>query len=159
MNDERFVWNAPAYDHHEHGADWYWAVSIITLSLAIAFFIAHNILLSIIIIIGMGTLLMHAKHAPEILDYELSRKGVHAGKTFYLWESLESFWILEEIKTEKEFSSAKLLLTSRKSFMPHIVVPLGDVSIEDIRHVLASMLSEEPQIEPLPERVMRKLGF
>ena len=153
------IWNAPVYDHREHHTDWYWAVSIITISLAVAFFITGNVLLSLIVIIGMGTLLFHAKKPPEILEYELSRKGVRAGKIFYPWETLESFWILEAQNTEKEHTGAKILITSKKTFVPHIVIPLGETSTEDIRHVLEQMLPEESQAEPLPDRLMRKIGF
>lgn len=159
MNNERIVWSSPAYDHQEHHADWYWAVSIIAISLAVAFFILHNTLLSIIILIGVGTLLAYAKHPPEDVTYELSRKGILAGKTFYPWSTLESFWIIDEHHTEKEHTGAKLLITSKKPFMPHIVIPLTNAPIEEIHHTLSQMLEEELQIEPLADRVMRKLGF
>ncbi|OHA83921.1 MAG: hypothetical protein A2937_03205 [Candidatus Yonathbacteria bacterium RIFCSPLOWO2_01_FULL_47_33b] len=159
MDEHKITWDTPAHDHYEHHADWYWAVGIIAVSLAVAFFIVGNALLSIIVLIGVGTLLTYTKHPPEIITCELSRKGVRVGKTFYPWETLESFWILEEHVTEKEHASAKLLLTSQKSFMPHIVIPLVNAPIEDIHHILSQMLIEEPQSEPLPDRVMRKLGF
>lgn len=159
MDEHKITWSTPAYDHQEHHADWYWAVGIIAVSLAVAFFIVGNALLSLIVIIGIGTLLVLAKHPPEILEYELSRKGVRAGKTFYPWETLESFWVLDEHKTEKEYAGAKLLLTSKKPLMPHIVIPLTNAPLEEVRHTLSQMLDEEPQIEPLPDRVMRKLGF
>ncbi len=159
MNNERISWNTPAYDHQEHHADWYWAVSIIAVSLAVAFFILHNTLLSIIVLVGVGTLLAHSKHPPETIECELSRKGVRSGKTFYPWDSLESFWIIDEHKTEKEHTSAKLLITSKKPFMPHIVIPLTNAPLEDVHHMLSQALEEELQIEPLADRVMRKLGF
>lgn len=159
MNKEHISWSTPAYDHQEHTADWYWAVSIIAVSLAVAFFILENTLLSIIVLIGIGTLLAHSKHPPEEITYELSRKGILSGKTFYPWNSLESFWIIDEHKTEKGYASAKILITSKKTFMPHIVIPLTNAPIEEIHHTLSQMLDEELQIEPLADRVMRKLGF
>jgi hypothetical protein len=159
MDEPKIIWSAPADDHQEHHADWYWAVGITAVSLAVAFFIVGNALLSLIVIIGIGTLLIHAKQSPEILEYELSRKGIRAGKTFYPWETLESFWVLEEHEPKKERGGAKLLLTSQKFFMPHIVIPLTNAPIEDVRHALEQILFEEPQTEPLPDRLMRKLGF
>ncbi|HAT68808.1 MAG: hypothetical protein A2481_04305 [Candidatus Yonathbacteria bacterium RIFOXYC2_FULL_47_9] len=159
MNDENIIWSAPAYDQREHSTDWYWAVSIITISLAIAFFITGNVLLSLIIIIGMGTLLFHAKQTPGLLEYELSRRGIRAGETLYPWETLESFWILEELNTEKGHVGAKILITSKKALVQHIIIPLGEASVDDIHHIIAQMLPEEPQVEPMPDRLMRKLGF
>lgn len=159
MNDENITWSAPVYDLREHSTDWYWAVSIITVSLAVAFFIMGNVLLSLIVVIGMGTLLFHAKQKPELLEYELSRRGIRAGKTFYPWETLESFWILEGYPTEKEHVGAKILITSKKALMQHIIIPLGETSVEDVHNVIIQMLPEEPQVEPMPDRLMRKLGF
>lgn len=157
--DYQISWVAPEYDHHEHSADWYWAVGIVSVSLAVAFVIVGNTLLSIIVILGMGTLLAHAKHPPKITEYKLSKKGVSAGETLYPWKTLDSFWVLEGDENAKYPHSPKILLTSKKTFMPHIVIPLAEHVIEEVHQFLAHMLHEEPQVEPLPERLMRKIGF
>ncbi len=154
MND-RITWLAPVHEHREHSADWYWSVIIITIALGVAFIIVGNILLSIIIILGVGTLLALSRHEPRVAEYELSRKGIRIDKTVYLWETLESFWILEETPT----TTGKILLTSKKTLMPHIVIPLDARRREEVHAALAHMLHEEPQIEPLPDRLMRWLGF
>ncbi len=158
MND-RIIWHAPIHEHREHGADWYWAVGIITVSLAVAFFIVGNIFLSIIVILGIGTLLIHARTAPRILECELSRKGIRVDSKLYPWESLESFWVLEESQIGEIHSDAKILLISKKPLMPHIVVPLDADLTEEVHLALTQMLHEEPQVEPLPDRIMRRLGF
>ncbi len=154
MND-RITWLAPVHEHREHSSDWYWAVSIITIALAIAFIISGNILLSIIIILGVGTLLALSRHEPRVVEYELSRKGIQTDKTLFLWETLESFWILEETPR----SAAKILITSKKILMPHIVIPLDEKRREEVHQALTHMLHEVPQVEPLPDRLMRALGF
>lgn len=159
MNDHTITWVAPEHEHHEHSADWYWAVGIISVSLAVAFVIVGNALLSIIILIGMGTLLSHAKHPPKMLDYKLSKKGVLAGKTLYPWETLESFWVLEGSEGTKYPHGPKILITSKKTLMPHIVIPLEESVIDEVHQSLSHMLPEEHQVEPLPERLMRKIGF
>lgn len=159
MKEFSISWQAPAHEYREHTADWYWAVSIITVSLAAAFIIVGNMLLSLILLIGIGTLLYHAKHPPHWIDCEISRKGIRSDDRFYPWHSLEAFWILEEHKTEWEYIPPKLLLISEKHFMPQIVIPLDNAPLEEIHHVLSQKLHEVPQTEPLPSRLMRKLGF
>lgn len=159
MEHDHLVWEASLYERYEHSADWYWVVGIITTALAIAFFIAGNILLSLVIIIGVATLLYHSKQEPVSIRYEISRKGIRAGKTLYRWDSLKSFWIVEQDETSRHPSPAKILLTSQKSFTPHIVIPFKDIDIEEMHQILSNMLPEEFQIEPLPDRIMRKLGF
>ena len=157
--DYHISWVAPDHDHREHTADWFWAVGIASVSFAVAFVILGNTLLSIIILLGMGMLLFHAKHPPKNIDYDISKKGISAGKTLYPWETLDSFWILEGHSGAKEDRAPKLLLISKKTFMPHIVILLNEFVLEEVHQSLAHMLHEEPQVEPLPERLMRIIGF
>lgn len=159
MDDYTLSWAAPEHDHHEHSADWYWAVSIVTVSFAIAFVVLENILLSIIIILGMGTLLAHAKNPPRNIEYSLSKKGVRAGKILYPWETLESFWVLDTKENVRFPHSPKLLLTSKKPLMPHIVIPLHEEIVDEVHQSLTQVLHEIPQVEPLPDRLMRMIGL
>lgn len=157
--DYRISWEAPEYTHIEHSADWYWAIGIISVSLAIAFIIAQNILLSVIILLGMGSLLYYAKHPPRIISCELSKKGILVDKTLYPWESLESFWVLDGHNNGQDFHGPKLLVISKKPIMPHIVIPLDENSLHEVHQAMAHMLPEEHQAEPLHDRLMRKIGF
>lgn len=157
--DYQISWEAPEYEHHEHSADWYWAVGIVSVSLAVAFIIINNMLFSIIIILGMSILLFHAKHPSKIIECKLCKKGVSAGDRLYPWETLESFWILEGKNDVRFHRDPKILLTSKKTLMPHIVIPLTDSVIDEVHQSLSHMLHEVPQAEPLPERIMRKIGF
>ena len=156
---ETISWQAPEHEHQEHTADWYWAVGIIAVSFSIGVFIVGNILFSVVILLGIGTLLVHAKTPPKIISCGLSRKGILAGKTLYSWESLESFCIIEEHRDENIYRGAKIILISKKPFMPHIVVPLDQNVAEDVHEALSQKLPEEPHQEPLPDRIMRRLGF
>lgn len=159
MNDHMISWSAPEYEHREHSADWYWALGIITVSLAIAFVILGNTLLSIIIVVGIGTLLLYAKQVPKNIDCTISKRGISAGKTLYPWESLASFWILERDDSARFSHGPKVLLTSKKQFMLPIVIPLPDSLVEEVHQTLGELLHESPQIEPLADRLMRAIGF
>lgn len=159
MDDDNISWVATEYEHREHGADWYWALGIITVSLAVAFVIVGNILLSIIILLGVGTLLYYAKHPPQTIEYKISKLGIRAGETMYPWESIRSFWILEKEEDSKDYHKPKLVLTSKKVLMPHIIIPLDELIIDDVHHILSNTLREDPHGEPLVERLSRKIGF
>lgn len=159
MNEESIKWSAPEYDYREHASDWYWMIGIITVSASVALIIMGNMLLSIILLVGIGTLIFHASQKPKYLDYEIMERGIYANNKFYDWDSLESFWIIEkEVIAGQEFG-AKLLLISKKALAQQIVIPLGETSTKQIRELLLQLLDEEPQQEPFPERIMRKLGF
>ncbi len=159
MTNDHISWQASEHEHREHGADWYWAIGVITISLAVAFFIVGNIFLSIIIVLGVGLLLIHTKTPPRLLECGISRRGIRVDKKLYPWESLESFWVLEEGHHGEAHSYAKILLISKKPLMPLIVIPLDTDLVEEVHEALTQVLHEEPQVEPLPDRIMRKLGF
>lgn len=159
MNEHTLTWTAPEYEHREHGADWYWSLGIISVSLAVAFVIVGNMLLSIIILLGVGTLLYYAKHPPKDVAFEISKKGILAGETMYMWDTLESFWIVKRDDSSKDVHRSKILLISKKLMMPHIVVPLDESIVEEVHQILSHMLHEERQVETLPERLIHKIGF
>ena len=159
MKDQYISWLAPSHEHREHTGDWYWAVGIIIVALAVAFFITGNILFSFILIIGGGMIFYHQKHPPTFLEHEISRKGIRVGDVLYTWDTLEAFWIQEEQETRSGLIGAKLLLVSQKQFMPQIVVPLDNAPLEDVRHLLSRMLHEVHQKEPITNRIARMLGL
>lgn len=160
MESETITWTAPEHDYREHTPDWYWAVGILIVALSIAFVIVGNILLSIIIILGVGMLLVHAKRKPPILDGELSEYGIRFGRLSFRWDSLESFSILDLPLEKNGPSNYKLVLVSNKKFTPYIMIPLGDKPPhEDIVTALQHMLPEEEHPEPIPHRLMRLMGF
>lgn len=159
MEQNDITWSAPEHDLRKHSADWYWIVSIITGSVAIALFIVGNMLLSIIILLGVGILMFRTTQEPTLLNYRISVRGVHADKRVYDWDSLESFWIINEQTTHNHYISPKLLLISSDKLSPQIVIPLHGAPANTIRRILQSKLEEIPQHEPLPDRIMRALGF
>lgn len=159
MEEYKITWIAQEYEHREHSADWYWAVGIISVALAIAFVIIGNTLLSLILLLGVGTLFHYSKNPPREVEYELSKKGVRAGKTLYPWTSLSSFWILEGLPDAKHHRDPKILFTPTKPFLPHIIIPINEDVMEEAHHSLSNMLPEEEQFEPFHERIIRVIGF
>lgn len=160
MQQDSIIWRTIEHGHREQSTDWYWAVGIITVSLAIAFFIVGNSLLSIILLLGVGTLFVSSKRSPQTVECEISEQGIRTDRTLYPWQTLSSFWIHETVNQKTGIPTQLLLLTSKKSFMPQIIVPLGsEAPLKEIQAVLAHMLTEEPQTEPISHRIMQKLGF
>ncbi|KKS27465.1 MAG: hypothetical protein UU88_C0006G0058 [Parcubacteria group bacterium GW2011_GWC1_42_11] len=43
--------------------------------------------------------------------------------------------------------------------MPHIAIPLDDDVVDEVYQILSNMVPEEYQVEPFPERIMRRIGF
>jgi len=152
MKDE-ISWQAPEFIAYEKGPDWYWAVGVISITLAVAAIIFGNILFAVVILIGSFALSLQATRDPEIRDFSVNRKGVQADETLYPYSSLESFWV------ENNPHEQKVILMSEKTWMPYIVLPIAEHDPEEIRNFMIEYLPEEEHQEPLTQKIMEYLGF
>ena len=146
-------WNATEHYHFERSPDWFWAVGIISVTCAVLAFIFSNIVFGIFIIIAALTLVIHAAKAPRNLHYEINDHGVVIDNILYPFLNLDSFWI------DTLHHEPKVLLKSRKTFMPYISIPISEVSPEDVRTVLLTYIAEQEHVEPFSQKLMEVLGF
>ncbi len=147
-------WDAHEYEHKERSPDWFWAVGIISVSVAIAAIIFGNIIFGILVIIAAFALSLFAKRPPSSLHIVVDEKGVTRGSVRYPFQTLKSFWI------DTEHPHKKIILRSEKMFMPLIIVPLGDeVDEEKLHESLSQFLSEEFHTLPFVEKILEYLGF
>jgi hypothetical protein len=164
MNEDQhsIIWEAPEYHHVPKSSDWFWAVGIISASIVLLTFIYGNILLGILIIVGTFGIFMHANKEPMMREIELNEKGVRIGKRFYPYKTLESFWLEVHEVEHDEFGNlifAKLLIKSRKTLMPLIVIPVEYPDLDEIREFLMIFLIEEEHHEPLAQKLIEYFGF
>ncbi len=152
-------WHAYEYHHTPKTSDWYWALGIISVSLAGAALIYGNGILAILIVVAAISLGIHAHRIPRLVDFELNEKGARIEHTFYPYASLESFAVEAHEHDIHDIVSAKVLLKSKKTFMPFIVLPMAEVSIEEVREYLSIFLKEEEHRESTEEKLLEYLGF
>ncbi len=150
---EPLVWEAFEYVHREKSADWYWAVSIIAISITVTAVLFNDILFAIFIILSFFTLMLYAKRKPHLLQIKLDGRGIQEGRVRYPYSTIESFWV------EDRFGDHKIILKSKKKTMPYIVIPIKDVSANEVHEHLKKHLPEEEHSEPLAKRIMEYLGF
>src|SRR4051812_2277864 len=118
MSGRIIEWEAPEHNLGKKSSDWFWAVGIITVSAVVTSIIFNNILFAGVILLGSVVLTMYATKEASIHHYELADRGIHVGDLFYPFSTLESYWIEENV------SPIKLLIKSRKFFMPYLVIPI-----------------------------------
>ncbi len=150
---EPIRWQAPEYTHYEKSSDWYWALGIVALSGAVTALILKNILFALFIIIAAFTVALFASRKPQLVHFELQRRGIAIDETLYPFNTLESFWIHED-----EHGHHMLILKSERFFMPHIVIPLTQ-NIEMIHDTLSERLTEEEMQEPVSHKILEFFGF
>ena len=139
----KISWKAYEHKKRERTMDWYWAVIIIALSIAVIAFIINDGFFGILILIGAITLLAFSTREPQLFDISLDQRGLIVGKDMYPYANLDEFWV--DI-TEK--NNPKILLKSKKIMVPLIVVP-----IEGHHHLLV----RDFLLQYLPEKEMQKL--
>lgn len=97
--------------------------------------------------------MLYATRSPLEIDIAIEEKGVRAGKEFYPYSSLGGFAIIED------GVYPRILLKSKKFFLPYIVIGLENMNPEEIRKNLSPRLPEEELRESLFEILMDRLGF
>ena len=150
----RIEWDAHEYEHKERSSDWFWAVGILSVSIAVAAVIFGNVIFAIFILIAVFSLALFINRHPDTVHVIIDEKGVAKDKIRYPYSTLQSFWI------DVEHSHPKILLSSEKIFMPLIIVPLGDgVDVEKLHEALSSSLEERYHSLPFVEKIIEYLGF
>ncbi len=147
-------WQIYEHEDKERSIDWYWAVVVIALSIAIIAFLLKNGFFAILIIIGTATLLSHTKKAARLFDIKLDQRGLTVGKDRFPFINLESFWV--DVTDEQR---PLIIFKSKKPIMPLLIVPLDDYHHLDVRDFLLQYLEEKEMHEPLSHKIMDKLGF
>ena len=151
---EKISWKALEYKKKEKTADWYWAVIIITISMVVIAFILHDTLFAILLIIATAALLIFSIKDPQIMEVSIDKRGIIVGKDMYPFATLEAFWL-----DISEDNNHKILIRSKKTFMPLIAIPLEEYHHMDMRDLLLEFLPEKEMHEPVSQKIMERLGF
>jgi hypothetical protein len=147
-------WDAHEYEHKERSQDWFWAVGIVTVSLALVSIILGNIIFGILIIISAFSLALFINRPPQTIRGEIDERGITKGNVKYPYDTLRSFWV------DEEHPHKKIILRSKKMLMPLIIVPIGnDTDPERLREAILPHLTEEFHSLPLAEKLLEYLGF
>lgn len=97
-NDDTVLirWEAPEYTHHERSLGWFIIFGVVTLVLAVAaILIIKSITFAILVPVMAIALFIYTQHAPEVLRYTLSRKGLHINDKLFTYSQFKSFGIVE----------------------------------------------------------------
>lgn len=153
---KKISWEALDQIKEEKSSDWFWIVGIVAVSIVILAVFFNNLLFALVILLATFTSFMLAHTPPKITFFEINRKGIVIGEVLYPYSTLESFYVIDEDGYDRD----RIILKSKKFFMTHIVMPIGDsADPEDIREYLIEYLNEEEMYESFFERLFTKFGF
>jgi hypothetical protein len=150
---DNLQWEALEHAHREKTTDWYWALGIVSVTMAVISIILSNILFAVLILVASFTLMLHGDKKPRILKFEIKRQGIVIDNMLYPYSTLDCFWI------EEHEESPKVLFKSQKLFVPLLVIPLSsDIHPDVVRDALSMEILEKEIHEPFAQKVMEKFG-
>jgi hypothetical protein len=150
----KLEWVAHEYEPKKRSQDWFWAVGIVAIALAVASILFGNVILGILILVGALSLTIVARRDPEETHVLIDEQGITRDRIRYPFSTLHSFWI------DVEHPHKKIIIRSEKLFMPYIVIPLSEeVDVERLHKILLRYMNEEFHSLPLVEQVLDYLGF
>ncbi|MEA1929500.1 MAG: hypothetical protein U9M92_01240 [Patescibacteria group bacterium] len=148
-------WEEFEYQYYEKSQSWYWWVGGIGLVAVVLALLFSNILFAILLALSAVVIIMYAARHPDKIFFALHSHGVQMGKRLYPYENLKTFWVLDVPGRPR-----KIIITSKKIFLPHIVFPLHDeMDSEEVRDFLAQYLPEGRVEESAADKLSDYFGF
>lgn len=148
------TWEAPEHHHQEKGGDWFLALAIIMVALAIAAVLFGDTLFALLIGVAGGALAVSAAKRPSVIPFAITVRGIRIDDRLYPYTTLRAYHIDEE-----DENGPQLLVLTKKRFMPLLVLPLPAQYIDDVEDILRDKIAEKFLEEPLFMKLLEKFGF
>jgi len=160
MNKLPLVWETYNYLYFEKDINWKISTWTITITLAIISFLLDNVTLSILLLLSMAALMIHALQAPELYRYEINSLGLDINGHSISFSEIKSFWIVDN---KKYHLPSKILFKTDSIHYNIISMPLpietDSDDMHNIHEILVKILPEEMIKESLLRSFMEYWGF
>jgi hypothetical protein len=152
VEEEPVRWRATEYIHRHKGAGWFVIFSIVVVvAMAAAIFVMQSVTFAILVPVMAAALVVYAYRPPRVLDYTLSRKGLHVNDRLYSFSEFKGFGVIHD---DDEYS---VMLIPTKRFRPGVYVYFPEEAGEAIVDMLAVRLPMQELRMDLVDRLIRKL--
>jgi hypothetical protein len=151
-NDYYLEWSALEYENKKKSPDWFWTIGIIIIALFVSSILLKNFLFGVLVLLAGFSLALYGVKKPSIVFFGIGPKGIKIANNIFNYENLKSFWVNYDPPRVKE-----LIIESKKTFMPHITIPLDDADPVKVREYLLKFLKEEKIEESLIITIARLL--
>jgi len=149
---EPIRWQAHEYIHHEKDVSWFVVFSIVLVVLmGIAIFWMQSISFAILVPVMAAALLVYSHRPPRLLDYTLSRQGLHVNDRLYPFADFKSFGVIHD---GQEYS---VMLIPTKRFRAGVTVYFPEEAGEAIVDMLGARLPMQELHLDFIDRIIRKL--
>jgi hypothetical protein len=147
-------WSAFEHEHIPRGSDWFWALGIIACSAAIIAILFHDYLFAILVVLAAAIFGMLANVPPDIVNFEISDRGIRTGDTMHRFEEIIAFWV-----EEHDIERPLLLVDTVKFMAPNLIIPIENIDPHLVRAFLQKHVDEVPMTEPFAHKVLEFFGL
>jgi hypothetical protein len=152
--NELIQWKTTEHGDTKKTADWFWALGIIGISIAVTAIILNNILFAVFILLGTFSLALLAHKKPEDVAVTIGRRGIQVDTLFYPYNNLDSFTL------EDSPRGASLLLKSKGLLVPLLTLPISnDIDPDDVREHLLDHVNEGDLRDSKLYTLLDRVGF
>lgn len=145
-------WQAAEYIHREKDHQWFVLLAIVTVVLVlVAIFLIKSPTFVILIPVMAAALVVYSRRPPQILDYTLSRHGLHINDQLYPYSEFKSFGL---VHWSGQYT---IMLIPTKRFKPAISVNFPEEAGEAIVDMLAARLPMREMQPDIVDRITQKL--
>jgi len=148
------TWEAEEYDHIPKNGWWFIILVSVVVALVSTALILQNYFFAAFIVLAGIFIGWFGLNRPKRVRFAVTSQGVEVSGRVYTFEELRSFCILYDPPLFKDLS-----LESKKMFMPHIHVRLGETSPASVREALSKFIPEKKHEEPFIRILSRLLKF
>lgn len=145
-----FSWEGQEYAFEEHGADWYWALGIITIAAVLVAILFSNILLALVIVAGAFAIGIQAARHSRTHRFAIYDDGVAVDDSLFLYKDMRDFAILEYLDPALP---PALSIKTNHILAPHLLIPIHDYDPDDIYFYISNHLPEGMHEETLLDRI------
>ena len=162
---EKLEWSALEYEETNRSTDWFWALGIIVVTSSIASAIFGNYFFAVLLVLGGALLGYFAVKKPEMVSYELNKRGLKVRNRLYLYDNMQSFWVQTNKAHEaglpaQPFLKPTLFIKTERVYIPVISIPIPQELAESIHSIQTSKnIPEEEMKEHASHKIMEALGF
>jgi hypothetical protein len=156
MEDQILRWSAYEHDPKERSSDWYWALGIVAVCLAIASIILENYLFALLIVVAAGVLVLYARQPMEEVEFVLTDRGIRIHGTLHRFDQMIAFWVEDE-HTGAEH--AQLLIATKKVRHHMMVIPIEGIEPSAIRAFMKNHIRERHLQEPAAHKILEWFGL
>jgi hypothetical protein len=150
--DKPVRWQAHEYIHHKKSPVWFIIFAVVVILLiAAAIFLLQAVTFAILIPVMAAALLVYSHRPPRVLNYTLSRQGLHINDHLYPFAQFKGFGV---IRDGDEYS---VMLLPTKRFQPGVSVYFPEESGEAIVDMLGTRLPMRELHLDAIDKIVRKL--